>query len=405
MSRPVLKVIALALPLAIALCACGGGSSTSSGSTGGLTGKPIKIASISGNSGGVSSNPEYADAAQAAVASINASGGIKGRPLQLETCDNHQDATDAANCSRKILTDKDVVAITGGSDAYRDPAKAQFDAAKMAVIGQWPISTFDITDPLSFNVNGSVVVGFDGLAHDIVASGAKTVGMVTLDLPTSATINKSIFDVLAAAHVKITTLVKLAPTAADLSAPAQQVTQGNPDAVIWLTFAAQTPVSVKALRATGYKGIVGISGASFDRQKLEEMGAGGPMDIGLVLPPAWDTATKYGAQYNQDMKAYAPKGTIDELGLTSWLGVQMFAQVAKTLSTVDRASVLAGMKTLSSVQTGGLTPPIDFAAKSTLPFAGIYNTAYTTVHVRDGKAQWDGKLHQFGTGKVLAAGS
>jgi branched-chain amino acid transport system substrate-binding protein len=402
MPRPFLRAIVLALPIAIALSACGGSSSsTSAGSSGGLNGKPIKIASISGLSGGVSSNPEYADGAQAAVSAINAKGGVNGRPLQLQMCDNHQNATDSANCYRKILSDKDVVALVSGSDNYRDPVKAQVEAAKIPVIGQWPISTFDITNPMSFNVNGSVVVGFDGLAHDIVDSGAKTIGLVSLDLPTTAVINKTIYGVMQAAGVKVINDVKISPTTADLSAPAQQVTRNNPDAIIWLTFAAATPTSVKAVRATGYKGIIGISGASFNQQKMLEMGAGGQLDVGLVLPPAWDTSTKYGAQYNQDMKTYAPKGTVDELGLTSWLGVQLFAQAVTSQSSIDRSSVLAGVKRLSAVETGGLTPPINFAAKSTLPFVGIYNPAYTSVHVVGGKVDWDGKLHEFGTGKVL----
>ncbi|MBL7499269.1 ABC transporter substrate-binding protein [Frankia sp. CNm7] len=392
--------------LAVLAVACGGGGDdTSSGTAGGPSGDPIKIAAISGLSGGVSTNPEYASGADAAVKAINARGGIKGRPLELTHCDNHQNATDSAKCYRDILADKDIVAIAGGSDNYHDATATQIEAAKLPIIGQFPVSKFDLTNPLSFNVNGAVVVGFHGLTQDVVASGAKKVGLVTLDIPTADVIRKSVGDVLSKAGVEIVNNVRIAPSTADLSAPAQQVTQDNPDAVIWLTFAAQTSVAVKALRSTGYKKTVAFAGSAFNRADIEAMGAGGPLTVGLVFPPAWDTSTTFGKQFNEDMKAYSPDGKIDELSLGSWLGVQLFAQLAATLPTIDRASVLAGLQKMPNVDTGGLTPPISFADKSPLPYASVYNPAYSVVHVTDGKADWDGNLYEFGTAKVIEPGA
>ncbi|MBE3202553.1 ABC transporter substrate-binding protein [Frankia sp. CH37] len=402
-ARTPVAAFAAAVSLVAVLAGCGGGGDDEAKAdlSGGLTGQPIKIAAIGGLSGGVSSNPEYATGARAAVAAINKSGGIDGRPLELKLCDNHQNATDSANCYREILADKDIVAIAGGSDNYHDATKAQIEAAQMPIIGQYPVSGFDLTNSLAFNVNGAVVVGFHGLAQDVVKSGAKRIGLVTLDIPTADVIRKTVNDVFSKAGVEVVNNVQLAPSTADLSAPAQQATQNSPDAVVWLTFAAQTSVAVKALRATGYEGTVAFAGSAFDQDQLKTMGADGPATIGLVLPPAWDTSTPYGKQFNEDMKAYEPDGKVDELSLNSWLGVKIFAQVASSVQTVDRASILAGIKKLSKVETGGLTAPVDFTAKSTLPYAAIYNPAYTTAHVKDGKITWDGKLREFGTGKEL----
>ncbi|MCX4091893.1 ABC transporter substrate-binding protein [Nocardia sp. alder85J] len=395
MSRPVAKLLAPLAALALALTAC----SSSGGSSGGDG--PLEIAAIAALSGGVSANPEYGDGAQAAVQSINAHGGVNGRQLKLTTCDMHQNATDSANCVRKILSDKKIVALAGGSDIFLDADKAQLEAAKMPVVGQWPVSTFDVTNPLAFNVNGGTVVGFPGMAQDVVASGAKKVGLVTLDLPTSDVNRKAITQILSAAGVQVTADVRLSATAADLSAPVQQAIAGNPDTIIWLSFTAQTPVAVNALRQAGFKGTVAVAGVAFEKHAMETMGAGGPVTLSTVFPPAWDTSTAYGKQFNDDMKAYAPQGKITELALTSWLGVQMFAQVAGTLHTVDRAAVLDGLHKLTAVKTGGLTPAISFAAKSPLPYPGIYNPAYTVVHVADGTARWDGKLYDSGTRQVL----
>ncbi|ADP81599.1 ABC transporter substrate-binding protein [Pseudofrankia inefficax] len=391
----------LALAVLAAACGSSGGATTTSATASAPAGTPIKIAAIGALSGGVSSNPEYASGADAAVKAINASGGIKGRPLQLKLCDNHQNGSDSAACYRDILADKSIVAIAGGSDNYHDATAAQIEAAQMPIIGQFPVSKFDLTNPLSFNVNGAVVVGFNGLAQQVAASGAKKIGLVTLDIPTADVIRSTVDGVLSKAGVKVVNDVRIAPTTADLSAPAQQATQGSPDAVIWLTFSAQTSVAVKALRSTGYQKDIAFAGSAFSRKELETMGSGGPLTTGLVFPPAWDVSTAFGKQYNADMKAYEPNGKLDELGLGSWLGVKIFAQLAATLPTIDRASVLAGLKQLSQVDTGGLTPAVSFAAKSPLPYAAVYNPAYTIVEVKGGKASWDGDLHEFGTGTVL----
>ncbi|MGW1028546.1 ABC transporter substrate-binding protein [Streptomyces sp. NPDC002577] len=401
MSKALLRPLAVLGLLALMATACGGGDGNEAENASG--GKPIKIASIAAISGGVSSNPEYGDGAMAAVKSINAQGGINGRRLELTLCDYHQTATDSAACNRKILADKDIAAVVGGSDTYRDAAKSQIEAAKMPFVGVYPIAGFDLSSQLSFNVNGGIAVELHGLAQDVVASGAKKVGLVTLDIPVADVARKTVGEVMKAAGVEIVNNVQLSPSTADLSASAQQVTKGNPDAVLWLTFAAQTGVAVKALRETGYKGTVAFAASAFDRKKLEDMGADGPLTAGLVLPPAWDTSTAYGKQFNEDMKAYEPDGTIDELSLNSWLSVRGFAQLASTLDRVDRASVLGGIRKTAKVKTGGLTPAIDFSTRSPLPYAAVYNPAYTTVHVKNGEVTWDGKLHRYGTGKVVQA--
>ncbi|ABW14914.1 ABC-type branched-chain amino acid transport systems periplasmic component-like protein [Parafrankia sp. EAN1pec] len=408
MLKKIARTLAVMLALAMALAACGGGGGDGGGSadlSGGLTGEPIRIGAIAGLTGGVSSNPEYASGARAAVRQVNEAGGIGGRPLELKLCDNHQNGTDSANCFREVLGDDSVVAIAGASDNYHDATKTQIEAVQLPLIGQYPVSKFDLTNPLAFNVNGAVVVGFHGLAQDVVASGAKRIGLVTLDIPTADVIRKTVGDVFSKAGVEVVNNVQLAPSTADLSAPAQQVTQDKPDAVVWLTFAAQTSVAVKALRSSGYEGTVAFAGSAFEKDQIESMGAGGPLTVGLVLPPAWDTSTPYGKQFNEDMKAYEPDGKIDELSMNSWLGVKIFAQLAATLPTVDRASVLAGLRKMSKVDTGGLTPAIDFSKPSQLPYPAIYNPAYTTVHVKDGKVDWTGKFYEFGTGKELTTAS
>jgi hypothetical protein len=50
----------------------------------------------------------------------------------------------------------------------------------------------------------------------------------------------------------------------------------------------------------------------------------------------------------------------DDFAINGWLSVTMFADVARTLPTVTRASVLAAFSRLSNYSTDGLLPPLSF---------------------------------------------
>ena len=100
-----------------------------------------------------------------------------------------------------------------------------------------------------------------------------------------------------------------------------------------------------------------------------------------------------GKQIQQDMQKYAAGTPVDDLVTHAWLGVHMVADVIGPMATVTRASVLQGFNSLSSFDSMGLAPPVDFSKPSPLKATPrIYNT-YVAFLVNDGsKFTWDGKL-------------
>src|SRR5258706_8434012 len=112
----------------VVLAACGGGSSSNNKAATAATSKdtgttaapavkaptrtPIKAMTITSLNSQGPVYPNIAITAQAYEKWINARGGIGGRPLSVEVCDEHGKPTDAAACARKAVSDK-VTAVVG----------------------------------------------------------------------------------------------------------------------------------------------------------------------------------------------------------------------------------------------------------------------------------------------------
>src|ERR1700709_1011762 len=75
------------------------------------TGTPYKVFEIADSA--ATQYPEIKAAADAAITTINAAGGINGHPITIEVCDTNRDANQAATCARKAVSDTAVIAVVG----------------------------------------------------------------------------------------------------------------------------------------------------------------------------------------------------------------------------------------------------------------------------------------------------
>src|ERR1700716_2370026 len=109
---------------AMMIAACSGSSSGSSspsgasapsGSASSASGDPVGFMMITAAGPG---NPGY-DAipgAQAAVAEVNSSGGVRGHPVKLTVCDTHGNQNQAAACAQQALSTPSILATVGDDD-------------------------------------------------------------------------------------------------------------------------------------------------------------------------------------------------------------------------------------------------------------------------------------------------
>lgn len=129
-----------ALALVVVLGACSGGDSTTDtgASAGGTvpTGTPIKLGGLLDETGAAAPNGTAAlRGAQLAIEEVNAAGGIKGRPVQLDQQDPAFDTGQATALLQRFVGDSSVVALLGpNSDTVSTPLTKPINDAKIVSI-------------------------------------------------------------------------------------------------------------------------------------------------------------------------------------------------------------------------------------------------------------------------------
>jgi hypothetical protein len=111
---------------------------------------------------------------------VNAHGGIKGRTLKVLTCNDHNDAVDAAHCADRAV-EENAVAVVGSYSQYGDEFLPELEGAGIPYIGGYGITSAEFTSPLSYPVNGGQPALLAGLGKEL----ARTCGPVALVRPDS----------------------------------------------------------------------------------------------------------------------------------------------------------------------------------------------------------------------------
>jgi hypothetical protein len=111
---------------------------------------------------------------------VNAHGGIRGRSLEVLTCNDHNEAVDAARCADRAVSEN-AVAVVGSYSQYGDDFLPELEGAGIPYIGGYGITSAEFTSPLSYPVNGGQPALLAGLGREL----AKVCGPVALIRPDS----------------------------------------------------------------------------------------------------------------------------------------------------------------------------------------------------------------------------
>jgi hypothetical protein len=91
---------------------------------------------------------------------------------------------------------------------------------------------------------------------------------------------------------------------------------------------------------------------------------------------------------HEEIRGLDPDASIDDNAKNAWLAVNLLAEFAGTLDTIDRDSLLAALQGAADVDTRGLTPPIDFTSAPTALGGALPRLFNATVVY----GQWDGDV-------------
>lgn len=380
--------------LALAAAACGATSSGSGSSNGkaggqasmtaGLKGKPILVGTMAPGQSSTDSEPWIEQAAKIGAAAVNAAGGINGRPVVIDYCDDHETAQGGSVCAQKLLV-QDKVLMMVGDDGTEEPSLIPtLSSAHTISFGSMGASQQSLTSPRVFVIDPDEAEYWvmpqmlPKTTHKVVylpeesAIAQSAAKANTAFLPKGVTAAKPITIPSGATSMQPYCL-QIKASGADTVVPAmnpdqvgtliQTCNQVGVTHVLWaITTFEVTPQAVQVLSQLHAKNLItlGLGGGTVEQQWAADVAKYGPKVGGIT-------------------------NTLAEPSINAWLAVKLLPQVIKGAGSTNPATIMNWLDKQKSFTTMGASAPIDFAATPMKQIPRLKNLSATEAEARNGK--------------------
>jgi ABC-type branched-subunit amino acid transport system substrate-binding protein len=327
-------------------------------------------------------------AIQARVQAINCAGGLgkAGNKLGVIYCISNYDPNAVNACANQAVSNKSVVAAVAGGVAEGTPGTI-FAAGGLPSI---PSTSYvsDLTGATSFDVVPSGVQLGPGEPVMACKLGYKKVSLLLIQGASAAGVpaydNKALEGFGCPDMIRT---VEVPGNATDVSSEVVAAAQGA-DAVVLAVAPNQAIAAFKVRQQLGITAPFISNAGSMVASTIQAAGSaanGVLIESQAYLPPA--SASVPGAtQYRAEMAAAGQTADVDGWAQGGWITMDLLQTAAAGLSTVDRTTLLASLKGISSFDAGGQIPAVDFtkpAPDPTLP--RLFNNQWAPAVVKDGQ--------------------
>jgi ABC-type branched-subunit amino acid transport system substrate-binding protein len=337
--------------------------------------------------------PEAGIAAKAYEAAINAKGGINGRPLKVTVCNDKNDNNRAATCARQAVSDK-AVAVVGSFSLGAGQILPILAPANIPYLANAAIDASEFSSPDSYPIL-SGPVGF--LADGVLAGkdpSCTKIDVVTFDLPSAAGLTPFVSQGTAVSKKTVSLTVKIPVTTTDYSSAAASAKDAKcivlalPDQAVQAFLAKAAAIGAKQ-KYFAPAGAIGAGALKNFTTQLE-----GSVEVSSFLAisdPAWADFKAATTAYGKTIDLGIPEGQ------SAWVGYVILDKVASQISgDITGASFKAALDKAAAVDTGGLTPTLDFTKHFPVAaLARISNTQLVTLAVKNGAFEQDGTFVDF----------
>jgi branched-chain amino acid transport system substrate-binding protein len=382
-----LGAVALALGVMVGLFApaCGG--------TGTAEPAPIKVGSLVPVS--VEAAGQWVAGARAAAREVNSRGGIHGRRIEIENCDDHRDPNLAEACARQLVRDG-VVATAGSLTSLSMVEAPVLDQAGIPEVGSEAVNPEDTSLPTAFPLDGGIVTQVIGQVFGAKRRGLHSLYIVSLDTPAGQLAISFASMAARAAGIQVVGAAFAPAATADFTPYVRAAMQAHAD-VVWP--ALFPPWFSQLLTASKVAGATFLTcypyGAVAPRDVEELGGSRGPTEGSIqfgALPPV-GASDRFPAllTFKADMDAELAAGDADAAPglrsggpLAAWLSVEVIARILATLPRLDAAALLSALRTQPTVDTLGLTPTWTPGHTGPKPFPRVTNPFGYLITQRNG---------------------
>lgn len=377
-------VMAASASLLLALTACGNDNEATSESSSDqtFTGAPVTVVTIAPVDTAAINQPEIHESAKAAVATINAAGGLGGHEVKLINCNDGNDTNKAADCARRAVSEN-AIAVLGGFTTNGATINPILDEAGIPWIGAPGFSANELGDKNSYLLLAGGT-SFAGIAAKAVRDGCTSISTVQYDSPATGHSTDLINLGIKNAGGKPATVIKVPTTTTDFTSVAKSA--GESDCAILGLPNDQVVAVAKAGESVGvntrYYPLTGALNETVLAQAGDGMAdATSASNFVVASNPAWDEAkaasdeVDWTGVYNQD----------------TWASYQVLTDVLAGQTDITAATVTAAMNGAKDIDAGGLMAPVDFTTEFAAPELSrvfnrnvVYTTAQAGEIVQDG---------------------
>jgi ABC-type branched-subunit amino acid transport system substrate-binding protein len=319
-----------------------------------------------------------------AVKAINASGGVNGHRLDVVQCDTQNNPNGAAACGREMVSDG-VVAVVGSITGFGAQIIPILDAAHIPSLGQIAVGSADSTNPDGFPFAPSGIDAAAGEPALAVSLGKKKISQVRVDLTVVASLPKLAAIGLAPHGLKLINGVAIPMNSPDMSSYVAAASANGTDAISIVLQPGDLENFVKAAKQADFTGALVSDSANVLRDIKDGFAStmNGVYAVDECLP-ASDTADSAVAAMDAQINAVDPTVVKDNTVEDAWASVYLFKRVAKGMSNVTGARIIAAMPRITNFTTG-VFPPINFSQPvKAIPGLHIFNPNVLFEQVRHG---------------------
>jgi branched-chain amino acid transport system substrate-binding protein len=256
MSRRLMIAVATAAAIALGTAACSSSSTSSTSSTStsaagtGTSAAPFKMTAILATSGDIGTvGAAMEQGMRAAVAVVNANGGVFGRPMQLNVLDDASSPTQAATVAQSLISSGSKPdAVSPGTISAETQAIVPI-LAKAGIFMSTHASDPTLDDPAKYPSlfgDGQLPADeADNLADEFASAGYKKIGILTSNDVSGQ--NFFLADKQAFAAKGISAQVAYVPSGAtDATSQLEQLIAGKPSALLLSAYGATAGPIIKA---------------------------------------------------------------------------------------------------------------------------------------------------------------
>ena len=411
------RLIAMLAPLALMLLlvACGGDDDSNTEAAGTeatdgngsdpttteaaapeLSGEPVKIGSIYPISSASISFPDLEYMAEIAVEVVNANGGIHGRPLEWDHCDDKSDPNVAATCADQIIKQDKVIALiesVGIQGGVIWPHITENNVINWFNVPIWPEDgNSELSYPAGLGIQGHQTVG------TLVEDGEfEKVRCMVSENPLADIICGFAKASLAEKGITDFEIIKYPGGTTSFQPFATKVLSDGADAVTVVGADSVTAPVTQALADAGAEVTLLLPSTTVGSNTLEvaaetglELRVSGTWGVDEEFFPARAEMLANIEKYADEVGAPDGFDIVSDNAINMYLGILTFAEA---MNGADEVSVEAFQEYVAAnpVVTG-MAPPIDWSKPGPIETSPRVVTVYTTPEtVEDGKLRSSSK--------------